>query len=348
MPKKGRVLATEWLQPPPFALQVELVEGCSLRCTFCGLNGIREPLGSGTNLLKFMGRKTADTLVNRLKEEHWLPRIEFAMHGEPSLHPGLISVLRTFRERLPARAHLMMTSNGTGFLKDPTTTVDDALEVLNVLALDWYENVTVVPRIIEHYGGTHEVLYYPQNPNANPHRRRRPGEHNLVVVQDIELARRGTHSTLNNHCGCGAPPNNGGQGKRCAKPFREMSVRWDGSVALCCNDWRGVLPVGNVHEDTLEEIWNHEAMRAARRHLYHGLRTFAPCQGCDAISYRPGLLPDQKGRVSLPLPTLDDRRAVGKALGHGPLTLPVLRSWEVADSEEYVRNNTGVRDASVR
>jgi radical SAM protein with 4Fe4S-binding SPASM domain len=328
--KTKRVLSENWRQPPPFALQVELVEGCSLRCGFCGLNGIREPLGSGHNLLKFMEERTVDVLINRLKDEHWLPRIEFAMHGEPSLHPGLTPMLGMFRGSLPDRAHLMMTSNGSGFMKDPTRTIDDALKSLNVLALDWYENVSIVPRIIEYYGGAHRILYYPQDLNANPHRRRQAGEHDLVIVQDIEVASRGTHSTLNNHCGCGAPTNADAQGKRCAKPFREMSVRWDGSVAVCCNDWRGVLPIGNVHDSTLEEIWNHEVMRAARRHLYHGLRTFAPCQGCDALSYRPGLLPDQKGRVALPLPTLDDRRTIGKALGHGPLTLPVLRPWEVA------------------
>lgn len=321
----------DWLQPPPFALQVELVEGCQLRCDFCGLNGIRPPLGEGSNQLRFMPAATASCIIDRLKHEHWLPRIEFAMHGEPSLHPDFLTLLRLFRRRLPARAHLMMTSNGAGFLKSPSETIDYALADLNVLALDWYEGVSIVPRILERYaaGGLHTPQHYPECPAANPHRRRKPNEHDLVVVQDIASATRGTHSTLNNHCGCGAPPSAAAHGKRCAKPFREMAIRWDGSVALCCNDWRGVFKVGNVHDATLEEIWNHPSMRSARRHLVRGMRTFAPCEGCDALSYRPGLLPDQRGKVRLPPPTESDIAQVRLASTGPGYALPVLRPWEV-------------------
>jgi radical SAM protein with 4Fe4S-binding SPASM domain len=326
--KPKRVLSEDWRQPPPFALQVELVEGCNLRCSFCGLNGIRDPLGAGANLLKYMRPGTAGMLIKRLNEERWLPRIEFAMHGEPSLHPVFHEVVHMFRYRLPAAAHLMMTSNGAGFLRDPTVTIDEVLLDLNVLALDAYESVNIVPRILERYQGRHHVWHYPRDRAANPHRRREPQDHDLVVVQDISVATRGTHASINNHCGCGAPPNDEAQGKRCAKPFREMSVRWDGSVAICCNDWRGVLPVGNINDNTLDEIWNHPIMRAARRHLYHGLRTYTPCQGCDAASYRPGLLPDQRGQVLLPEPTDEDRRVLAQGRAAGPLSLPVLREWE--------------------
>lgn len=37
-------------------------------------------------------------------------------------------------------------------------------------------------------------------------------------------------------------------GKRCAMPFREMAIRWDGSVALCCDDWRGPEDLRAIEE----------------------------------------------------------------------------------------------------
>lgn len=304
-------------------MQVELTEGCNLRCTFCGLNGIR----GKENNYKFLTLDLAARIVDRLNEAGWLPRIEFAMHGEPSMNPNMVPILRLFREGLP-KAHLMMTSNGGGFLRQPTQLIDDVLLYLNVLALDAYENVNIVPKLLAAYQGKHSPQFYPREASANPHTRRKQGEHHLVIVEDITVATKGTHATLNNHAGAGAPKDYSAQGKRCAKPFREISVRWDGSVAVCCNDWRGEYKCGNLVQHSLEQIWQSAAFRAARRKLYHGQRDFGPCNGCNALSYRPGLLPDQKGKRSLPLPTILDEQAIRQALAGGTLSLPVLRPWE--------------------
>lgn len=312
-------------QDPPFAVQVELSEGCNLRCSFCGLNGIR----GKENDFKFMHPGTAMNIAIKLAEGGWNPRIEFAMHGEPSFNPHMIEILLAFRGILPS-VQLMMTTNGGGFLKNPRL-VDQVLESLNVLAMDWYENVSIVPRVLQGYqaaGGTVQPRYYPQDPEANPHHRRIPSQHEWVIIQDIAVATKGTHSLLNNHAGSGAPKNERMVGKRCAKPFREISIRWDGSVAVCCNDWRGEYRCGNVNDMSLEEIWNGPAMRAARAYLYHGQRTFGPCAGCDAVSYRTGLLPDKFGKLHLPEPTRGDAAAVAAALAAGPLTAPVPRPWE--------------------
>lgn len=323
------VAEPQYLQEPPFAVQIELTEGCPLRCTFCGLNGIR----GKENDYKFMKIELAGRVANLIKEAGWKPRIEFAMHGEPSVNPHMLEILDLFRERLPKGTQLMMTSNGAGFMADPTYTIDEALRHLNVLALDWYENVKIVPKILERYKGKHKgkIIRYPENPDGNPHRRRKPGEHDFVVVQDIQVATKGTHSVLNNHAGCGAPKNFSQRGKRCAKPFRELAVRWDGHVAICCNDWRGIFKCGNLSHSTLEEVWNGPAFQAARRKLYHGQRDFGPCDGCDAVSYRVGLLPDKYGKVSLPEPTQEDRKIINKAIHGSSYALPVLREWEVSN-----------------
>ncbi len=334
MPRVGQLFAAEELDPvfaeseyihePPFAMQVELTEGCNLRCKFCGLNGIR----GQENNFKFMMMDTVHKIIEGIKTYSWNPRIEFAMHGEPSMNPNFLKILAEFRTKLPKRTHLMVTSNGGGFLKNTTVAIDEALAHVNVLALDWYENVQIVPKILEFYKGKNKPRFYPKEPDANPHVRRLPQERDWVIIQDISKADTGTHSTLNNHAGAGAPKNDLGVGKRCAKPFREIAIRWDGSVAICCNDWRGEFKCGNVHTHTLDEIWNGSAMVAARRKLYHGQRDFGPCHGCDATSYRVGLLPDKKGKVVLPQPTGADLEAIEAALAGGPLTAPVLRPWE--------------------
>lgn len=317
-------------QEPPNAVQIELVEGCQLRCSFCGLNGIR---GKDNNF-KFMEKDTLQTLCLQMREQKWNPRIELAVHGEPTWHPKLIEMVGLIRTIGPDW-YIMMTSNGGGLLgkPGPLTNIRNLFETagLNTLALDDYDGAKIVPKIrkaLEDEASLADVivLEYPEEPHGNPHVR--SSDKRLVFVEDIGKASTGTHSVLNNHAGAGAPPNDSGMGKRCAKPFRELTVRWDGSVAICCNDWRGIFKCGSVVTDGLDKVWNGDAMGAARIKLYRGERDFGPCLGCDATSYRVGLLPDKLGKVTLPKPNKQVEQDLKTACAGESFTKLVPREWE--------------------
>lgn len=338
-------MGMKYKQEPPFCIQVELTEGCNLYCDFCGLQGIR---GKKFKSYKFLTIATAKKLAKQIADAGWNARIEFAMHGEPTMNLYMLDIISIFRQALPNN-QLMMTSNGGGLLRDPQVMIESLFNCgLNVLALDSYESVKIVPKIEDKLyivdevpveDGEKPVTYsmnsdkfkvyrYPEDKDASPHKRWPKGTKALIIVKDISVAVNGVHATLNNHCGAGAPLNNKAAGKRCAKPFREISVRWNGAVALCCNDWRGVYKCGNVTKDSIEAIWQGAQFSAARKFLYHGLRVFPPCQGCDALSYRVGFLPDKKGQVSLPKPTTKDKRMVSHATSGRPYTKAVKREWE--------------------
>ena len=267
------------------------------------------------------------------------------MHGEPTMNPDYEEIIRIFRKELP-RTYMLMESNGGGLVKEPRERVVNLFRAgITTLALDEYQNINFVPKIWKELWkdsiGTHEfvalgprvkndrmLMYdYPGcGPSGNPHQRHSVPR--LIRVRPIDESTSGTHATLNNHTGCGSPKNQNAVGKRCAKPFREMSIRWDGGVAVCCNDWRGYLPIGNVIDSDIETVWHDPVMYAARKKLYAGERDFGPCEGCDALSYRPGLLPDHKGQEILEPPTNNDEELLAEALQRGPLTIPVLRPWE--------------------
>lgn len=342
-------------QDPPFAIQIEPTEGCNLMCNFCGLQGIRSHAGGP---YKFMTLATANLIAQSIAAAGWTARIEAAMHGEPTLNKELVEIIAVFRTALP-KNQLMVTSNGGGLLRGGSAVANiEALfsAGLNVLALDDYDGVKIVPRIREQVAAWHderqhskaaallnysgiETHEYPAELDYSPHHRWPVSRHMVIYVEDIAKATKGGHSVLNNHCGAGSPLNDTGMGKRCAKPFRELAFRWDGTVAGCCNDWRGTYKVGQLTKMSvkvagknvlaLTELWNNAAFTAMRRKLYHGQRDFGPCKGCDAASYRVGLLPDKMGKVSLPKPTAEDLAAIKKALGGQMLTQIVLRPWEV-------------------
>lgn len=318
-------------QDPPNSVQVEATEGCNLRCGFCGIRGIREA-GTRDDLsgpYRFMRPRTAVLIANDIKAAGWNPRIEFAMHGEPTMNPKLPELVRIFRQYLP-QVPIMVTTNGIPMLDGWRSRVADLFDAgASTVAVDDYKPYrcreallgTVLPGV--------QVLRYPEGgPAANPHRRPKAREKRLILVQAIDEADLGNHSHLSNHAGAAAPPDHTVQ-ERCALPFREISVRWDGNVALCCNDWRGQYKIGAVQSVTLKDMWQSEPFQAARRRLYAGRRDVAPCAGCTHRTYRNGLLPDRMGRREMEPPRAGDDEIIAEALAGEPYAVPVLRKWEL-------------------
>lgn len=319
-------------QDPPNAIQITPVEGCNLRCAFCGIQAITTRAGEYNG---FMSLHDAGVIAHSIRQAGWNPRIEINQHGEPSMHPQIADIISLFRTALP-KAYILMTSNGGGLLRTEWGTVDEQLARyfgagLNVLALDNYEQYKLVPRILEKMTPhRYPLFHYPEIRQASPHTRRHHNQHEIVILKDpTTLEGEGTHGTIINHAGNAFPPVQTKQGKRCAKPFREMSIRYDGNVALCCIDWRGAYQCGNVLTTPIQDVWNNAAFDAARRHLILGRRDFGVCNGCDNTSFRVGLLPDKYGKVKMPLPDEQSEAALAFALSKGTYAPVVLREWEL-------------------
>jgi len=90
----------EYQQGNPYCIQVELSEGCNLRCSFCGLNGIR----GKENNYKFMTLETAERVASDMKEYGWNSRVEFAMHGEPTMNPHFVEIIAIFRKHFERKS----------------------------------------------------------------------------------------------------------------------------------------------------------------------------------------------------------------------------------------------------
>jgi MoaA/NifB/PqqE/SkfB family radical SAM enzyme len=333
-------------QDAPNAIQIELVEGCNLACSFCGIQAIRDNKADGPQNIhgkasspyKILTAELAQTIADQIKQamyvDNWNPRLEFAMHGEPTMHPDYCGIISIFRKILP-KTSIMMTSNGGGLLGDITAKVNALMEAgVNILFLDNYDRIKIVDKIQERYAGPYPVYQYPKDKNGNPHRRRKATDKDIVVGLDLTLATNGTHAQVSNHAGSAFPLNHSQQGKRCAKPFRELSLRWDGNVALCCNDWAGVYKCGNVQEEPIIKLWQNNAFYAARTKLYHGQRDFGVCNGCDNVTLRNGLLPDRMGRKVLMEVDPFIEHVVKEAVQGEPYTPLVKKHYDFKEGSE--------------
>ena len=53
----------------------------------------------------------------------------------------------------------------------------------------------------------------------------------------------------------------------CPEVFGKLSIDWDGQVSACCTDYDRKMIVGNIHKNTLSEIFNNEKIRKYRELL---------------------------------------------------------------------------------
>lgn len=68
----------------------------------------------------------------------------------------------------------------------------------------------------------------------------------------------------------------------CQRPFVKAYLLFNGDMVLCNCDWMRTCIIGNVRENTLEELWKGRSLRKIRcAHLEGDLGEGLPCGSCD-------------------------------------------------------------------
>lgn len=310
-------------QAPPFTIQIETSEFCNLRCSFCGTRGMKvQP----TNLMTV---QTAQRIADEIARVGWMSKIAFGMHGEPTFNPMFLTIVREIRKRLP-RTTMHVFTNGYGIMHsaDPADYIMQMAEAgINNVILDHYSPTGDAAKVVAMFDDVVELKAgIPLFSTGLGFR--------VLSVPPIDLDNKNKSTRrLANHCGAAAPLDKTFNNKRCTMPFRELSIRWDGNVALCCDDFRGEYPIANVNDMPIDELWNHERFQAARIMLYNYSRDFKPCDGCTNISSRVGFLPDPQGQEMLPDIMTPDGKEARKIVNkvskvEKPLAEIVKRPWE--------------------
>ncbi len=301
----------------PYSVNIETVQGCNRRCSFCGTMGMEKTI----HLAEV---KNIQHTLDLLKKAQFKGSIRFAAHGEPTLHPELARIIKITRFMLPQSAINLFT-NGTVIEKKPEL-VDSLFRAgLNNLIVDEYSDHLVGTfieaneicrkyEIVRERAGVELI--------TKDYRKRR-----ICIVPPIDGDHNSMKRQLCNQCGAALPPLEKPLSLRCSVVFRELTVRWNGDVAICCNDFRGYYKVGNILRcHSLEEIWFHKRFEAARRILFQSDRSFFPCNVCDVRPNRPGLLPSMGKKVPMPEPTAEDYEIV--AVRTEPCAVIEKREWE--------------------
>jgi len=296
----------------PWSCQIELVEGCNRMCPFCGLNGIRDKVGN----YKYVDWSTTERTIEGIGDLLPSGRLEFAMHGEPTMHPEYLAILKAYRKALPD-AQIQITTNGKVIRSKIQERVEAIFDAgVDFIILDtYYPEREAMREAAASLTGVEVVDFYEDcipsgwSPWANHKRKVR----RRVVLMDDLIAVDGKSKarTIYNHAGNtefkghvkGLPLQ-----AKCTLPFREVTVAWNGNVNVCCMDWGHELVCGNVNEMTLREIWEGKIFEAIRKTLYQKSRMFSPCSRCDYKAKRVGLLPEYEK------PSADDCQILKEAV----------------------------------
>lgn len=291
----NRDLLNGYKQRFPCLVEIEPVEGCNLGCSFCGLRGIRK---HGTRPWKMMDVETAETIARKIADEGWRSRISFCGHGEPTINPDLLKIIAVFRQYLPDNDFSILT-NGYGFRNEVFDINDFYEEVCRLCVND------IIFDVYAEDGDWRAIYRLPEEVLSNVRtmgvddtfrnagRKRRQTR---IMLYPLEVEKKSLRK-MQNHCGAAAPLDYRREHTVCTKPFRELFIRWNGRVALCCDDFRGQYFIDDATrtDRTLDEIWNDERFQAARIRLFNRDRTFKPCYGCDNPPNKAGFLPDITG-----------------------------------------------------
>ena len=69
----------------------------------------------------------------------------------------------------------------------------------------------------------------------------------------------------------------------CPAPNEQFVILWDGTVTVCCTDYEGTLNMGNVHEQSIEEIWTGPKWRRLRDTMWQDVLESKTCRVCKGV-----------------------------------------------------------------
>jgi radical SAM protein with 4Fe4S-binding SPASM domain len=269
----------------PKIIDVEVTSACNFRCLMCptGNLSLKRPAG-------FMTPLTFLNIVDQCPEG---TGIRFIGWGEPLLSPyligcvyrcnerGLLSHINTNGSKLTAAYTETLIANGLTSLKFSFQGVDrkSYAEMRNA---DFFDELLATARMVKELRGTRPYPYlhistsitYEDGETVAAFRERAAQCADLVTVGhttwdyfDSKAARLRPHELARLEELKALSTDKKRHPSPCPEVFDKLSVHYDGSVRVCCNDFDGITNLGNVNEAPLSEIWRHPQMEEYRKRL---------------------------------------------------------------------------------
>lgn len=239
-------------------VEINTTELCNRKCVFCPR--FDETVFPNRNLN--MSPAAAALIAERLSDAQYAGKISFSGFGENFLNPEFPEIVHIFCKKLP---HATIECNTNGDKLTPALIDQVFGNGLDLLYINLYDGPDQMAEF--------EQMIAPEIQDRVKYRVHWDDkEHGLI---------------LNNRSGriTWTGQDDGEieklRGQPCHYPFYKMFVDWNGDVLFCSNDWGREQVVGNLIQDTLEDVWFSKAMAKIRKRLAKGDRSSSPCNQCN-------------------------------------------------------------------
>jgi len=279
--------------PGPPRVQIQTQAGCNGRCVFCPNEEVlKSKLPHGK-----MRPELFESIIDQLA---LTPprRISLYLMNEPVNDKRLPDFVRYTSDRIPS-ATTLVTSNGTKLTeKRAEALIEAGLKRLKVSlqsldpetnkAIMGYgservvENILGVKRVMKRLGARHfdfrvSMVVTSRNVTEIEEARSFWRKHGIRLVTS-SLENRGGNVTDAQMMNVGDMATR----RDCIRPSREMCILYNGDVVLCCVDWHRTVVLGNVADQSVQEIWNGPRLQQIRQAFRDQDEARLPeiCVGC--------------------------------------------------------------------
>lgn len=238
-------------------IEIETYNRCNGGCSFCPVSVKNESRPE-----KLMDEKLFKKIIQNLQDMDYSGRIALFSNNEPMLDKRIIEFHKYTREHLP-KAKMHLFTNGT------MLTVEKFIELikyLDELVIDNYsQKLEMIPQV-------RKIFEY-----CESHSEAREKVAIVLRKQNEILTTRG-----------GDAPNRTEMmeypSDACLLLYRQMIVRPDGKVSLCCSDPLGRFTLGDLNIQTLEQVWYDETFTRIRKLVSGGRTNYEHCRNCDLFN----------------------------------------------------------------
>lgn len=238
-------------------IEIETINRCNGVCSFCPINALADKREK-----KIMPIELFQKIVDELAGLNYTGKIALFSNNEPLLDERIIDFYKYGRSMLP-NAYFFMFTNGT------LLTLEKFIELipyLDELVIDNYnQELKLIPnsRAIKQYCESHEYL---------------KDKVTIVLRKPNEILSTRGGDAPNRKQMISYPD------ATCVLPFKQMIVRPDGKVSLCCNDPLGKNTLGDLAEESILEVWYGKKYGQVRKALLIGRSEWEHCIYCDVFS----------------------------------------------------------------
>ncbi|MEO5980248.1 MAG: SPASM domain-containing protein [Chryseolinea sp.] len=288
----------------PISISIEPTTSCNLRCPECpsGLRAFTRPTG-------MLDQRLFENIIDQLSST--LTYLTFYFQGEPYLNPAFLKMV----SYASSKGIYTSTSTNAHYLNDAASkaTIQSRLDRL-IISIDGttqesYESYRIGGSLQKVIEGTRNILRWKKElKSLTPHvvfqfLVVKPNEHQIEDVRKLakelgvdQLVLK-TAQIYDHESGSELIPTIDKYSRyarksdgtfeiknkllnECWKMWHSCVITWDGKVVPCCFDKDAHFVLGDLKQQTFEEIWNGEKYNAFRTSLVKSRSEIEICKNC--------------------------------------------------------------------